>query len=273
MNFSGDWCPLCQVLAQDAAKRWQGGLWSPLSWVLLRLPLYICYPQHHILHLSLRLPWTLQPSKAKPPRCFLHSWSPAQEVPPHLSELEDASCADVLGRGHFHRAVLPVLIQLQDLNPQLHFAGHLTPPAQQIIHWLGSLVCLVFWVFFSPKEKGMKTSKHWAQSAGWSSNNHCNKCTICEHSGSSCEVLLNFPDGCFSQTSEISLFLIPIQAPISHLSSGLNSCHRSLVLSGQSDWDGRQKNEIRHCLTSSQDSEHFPDLLHITAFSPTLSRA
>lgn len=76
----------------------------------------------------------------------------ALPVPPHLSELEDASCADVLGRGHLDWAVLAVLIQLQDLNPQLHFACHLTPPATQAKYcvvscvWLGS---------FPPKVKGI----------------------------------------------------------------------------------------------------------------------
>lgn len=106
-----------------------------------------------LLHLSLTPPWTPRPSKEKLPTCFFCT-AGTLPVPPHLSELEDASCADILGRGHLDWAVLPVLIQLQDLNPQLHFAGHLTPPAQRVKCWVVSFV----WLFFSPQEK--KELKH-----------------------------------------------------------------------------------------------------------------
>lgn len=87
------------------------------------------------------LPW---PSQAKLPGVFV-------PVPPHLPELEDASCADILGRGDLHWAVLAVLIELQDLHPQLHFARHLAPPAQQ--GWVVPLGCLG--VYFS-QEKELK---------------------------------------------------------------------------------------------------------------------
>lgn len=188
MKFSGDWCPLCQVLAQDRAKRWQGGLWSPLSWVLLS-------PISH-LHCTSHFAPKLDVSHPKPSSQVFLCTAGSLPVPPHLPELEDASCADILGRGDLHWAVLPVLIELQDLHPQLHFARHLAPPAGQ---GLGCSFGLLGG--FLPRKKGIKTSKHWAQS-DWSSN----KCTVGEHTGSSCAVLLNFPDSNFCQTSEFYFF-------------------------------------------------------------------
>lgn len=45
-----------------------------------------------------------------------------------LSELEDASSADVFSRMQLHRGVLPLLIQLLDGDPQLDPARYLIPP-------------------------------------------------------------------------------------------------------------------------------------------------
>lgn len=138
---------------QGTGQRLQGRLWSPLSWVLLCLPLPISFPQHHFSTWAWHLLGHLGHPKRSFPRGFFCT-AGTLPVPPHLSELEDASCADILGRGHLDWAVLPVLIQLQDLNPQLHFAGHLTPPAQWVKCWVVSFV----WLFFSPQEK--KELKH-----------------------------------------------------------------------------------------------------------------
>ena len=44
--------------------------------------------------------------------CTHHLTCRSWKMPPYLSELEDASCAHILGRSHLNRAVLPVLIQL-----------------------------------------------------------------------------------------------------------------------------------------------------------------
>lgn len=45
-----------------------------------------------------------------------------------LSQLEDASRADVFSRMQLHRGVLPLLIQLLDGDPQLNPARYLVPP-------------------------------------------------------------------------------------------------------------------------------------------------
>lgn len=50
---------------------------------------------------------------------------------PDLAKLEDSSCADVFARMQLHRRVLPLLVQLQDGDPQLDPAGHLVPPADR----------------------------------------------------------------------------------------------------------------------------------------------